>query len=219
MLTHRHFIAVMCFLFATSFAEAEHDIWSAAKEGDLVCSRKLIQLGADINEYDSRGGTPLHYASRLGHDDLVTLLIEHGASVNIGNSRNGVTPLMVATSFFNNNIVKILLENGANPNADDAFNFGGALHMAAHKNNYQAVEILIRHGALVGTRTSKTLQTPLHRAAYSCSYESFLLLLLAGANPWEMDARGNIPIDIILRLYIVGLCDIWHNASAPSSAK
>lgn len=51
----------------------------------------LVKAGAHVNEL-AKGGTPLHYAVQLGRSDLVSILIESGASLGIKDS-NGATPL------------------------------------------------------------------------------------------------------------------------------
>lgn len=51
----------------------------------------LIKAGAHVNEC-AKGGTPLHYAVQLGRSDLVSILIESGASLTIKDS-SGATPL------------------------------------------------------------------------------------------------------------------------------
>ena len=51
----------------------------------------LIKAGALVNEC-AKGGTPLHYAVQLGRSDLVSILIESGASLTIKDS-SGATPL------------------------------------------------------------------------------------------------------------------------------
>jgi len=44
---------------------------------------KLIQLGAGINRVDSKGRSPLMYASYMGYDNIVQLLIERNADVSV----------------------------------------------------------------------------------------------------------------------------------------
>lgn len=45
----------------------------------------LITRGADVNKVTFAGNTPLHTASGRDMDQMVKLLIQHGANVNIAN--------------------------------------------------------------------------------------------------------------------------------------
>jgi ankyrin repeat protein len=64
--------------------------------------QELIRLLNDenqvsfINTKDFRGNTPLHYASKLGHRDLISILLDHSADVIIHND-NFQNPLDLAT--------------------------------------------------------------------------------------------------------------------------
>ena len=51
--------------------------------------------------------------SSAGQEEVVRLLVEHGASVNV-QSQNGFTPLYMAAQENHDNVVKFLLANGAN---------------------------------------------------------------------------------------------------------
>ena len=72
---------------------------SASRDGhrnDAGVARLLIAHGADPNSRDVLGFTSLHRASDSGRIEIVRLLIEHGAKVEVKNDR-GKTPLDVAS--------------------------------------------------------------------------------------------------------------------------
>jgi ankyrin repeat protein len=96
--------------------------------------RRLIELGADVNHLDQRGGmTPLMYiattlrgrnlrGSQDERNEIARLLIEHGAHVNhaMGDGHvigDGQTTLHFAAKDKNADLVRMLVAAGANRNA------------------------------------------------------------------------------------------------------
>ena len=88
---------------------------------DIKAVQDLINGGANVNEPDENGFTPLMIAVGKQNPKIVKALINAGANVNVV-CKNGETPLMhVATKLCANpQIVKILLKAGADVNAKDA---------------------------------------------------------------------------------------------------
>jgi len=65
----------------------------AIKNGDLESVRAILDANDEIvNRRDESGATPLHYATLNGHRQIVRLLIERGAEINIFDSQFGATP-------------------------------------------------------------------------------------------------------------------------------
>lgn len=58
-------------------------------KGDLETVKKLIELGADVNE-SSNGMTPAMYAAKYNRCDILKLLVNHGANLK-AKSRKGFT--------------------------------------------------------------------------------------------------------------------------------
>ena len=92
---------------------------------DLI--KILLKKGANINEKDKNGVSPLHRAVRYRNPKVLEFLIKIGANVNYADKRNASTALHKVV--FNSGapsikgksdeaieIIKILLDNGANPN-------------------------------------------------------------------------------------------------------
>ncbi|MGI9473552.1 MAG: ankyrin repeat domain-containing protein [Rubripirellula sp.] len=64
-----------------------------ARSEDVAAIADLLETCPDIvNATDSNGATAMHYAAFNGHRDLVTLLIQNGASINMRDSEFGATP-------------------------------------------------------------------------------------------------------------------------------
>ncbi len=66
-----------------------------------------------INHQDSHGMTALHWAAAQGHDDIVKLLLDLGANIDLQNVQ-GNTPLHLAARNGNLSTVQLLLVRGAN---------------------------------------------------------------------------------------------------------
>lgn len=63
----------------------------------------------DLNGKNIGRWTPLMYASYIGHDNIVNLLLEAGVNVNATTAK-GLTPLMLAASCGNESIAYFLLQ-------------------------------------------------------------------------------------------------------------
>ncbi|RMJ16690.1 hypothetical protein CDV36_003647 [Fusarium kuroshium] len=77
----------------------------------------LLDEGADVEEKDKEGNTPLMHGAWLL--DTAEPLLARGADVNARN-KHGVTPLMKAVLYKDNtDVVRLFLEHGADPMAKD----------------------------------------------------------------------------------------------------
>jgi ankyrin repeat protein len=91
------------------------ELIEAAKRGDVPTTRKLLEGGnSDLSVADGFGRTALHYAARLGHEDIMRILIEAGAQVD-AKDNDGYTPLLRAIQGGDSNFgaVRQLLDAGA----------------------------------------------------------------------------------------------------------
>jgi hypothetical protein len=89
---------------------------------------EAIRRGANVNArfpdsyascYESKGTTPLHWASYLGNEKIVRFLLNRGADLEAKDEEYGATPLMFAVWRLNDEVVKILIHSGANVNQTD----------------------------------------------------------------------------------------------------
>jgi len=84
----------------------------AALEGNLPAIRQLIAAGADLDERDPFGSTPLIVAATFGHAEVAQALLEAGADLDQQNNE-GATALFTAALFCRTEIVAALLDKGA----------------------------------------------------------------------------------------------------------
>lgn len=103
---------LICFL-NICLAGPIHD---AADKGDLGTIKKLGSESAVlVNEKDSEGWTPLHYAAARGNLEIVKYLLSQGADINAKENME-YTPLINAVATSHYDVVRCLVEHGADLN-------------------------------------------------------------------------------------------------------
>jgi ankyrin repeat protein len=157
----------------------EGGLFEAASDGNVERVRELINAGEDVNQA-TNGWSPLQIAVDKGRDDVVQLLIEHGANPDTGDNR-GTTLLRGAIRKRDRAlIVKYLLEGGADVNARDD-NGSTALFDAVLARDDAIFDLLLEHGAdvnLTGYRDTSVLMS----ATMNNRNERMVKLLARGAN-------------------------------------
>lgn len=89
----------------------ENALMIASLQGLTPLVKLMIDKGAEVNKH---GWAPLHYAATNGHDDVVKLLLDNSAYIDV-ESPNGTTPLMMAARGGHASTVQLLLDQGADP--------------------------------------------------------------------------------------------------------
>ena len=121
--------------------------FQAAWGGDIEAMRRLIAQDPGLANARQcpAGATPLHVAAERGHDDVVRLLLEAGATVD-SRRIEGLTPLHLAAGVGRFATVRRLLAAGADPNSRES---GGwtPLHRAASQGHDNVVRLLLPLGA------------------------------------------------------------------------
>ncbi len=137
-------------------------------KGDGVrVAQLLLDRGADVKAQPKGHWTPLNWASYYGKPDMVRVLIDHGATVNL-NAENGLlrTPLQdVSRGEYESQddgvrVAQLLLERGADVNAQD-INRETPLHFASSSGRIEIARVLLDHGAIAIAEASEG-ETPLH---------------------------------------------------------
>lgn len=91
----------------------------AAQKDRGSSARMLLNAGAHVDAASTRyGTTALMMAAMNGYDEVVTVLLQYGASINAQN-KSGFTPLMLAARNGRYSTVALLLRHGASKNVRD----------------------------------------------------------------------------------------------------
>ena len=79
-------IALLAFasvLAGVARADANEDLLSAARAGDLTAVKKAVDGGAVLETKTPYGQTPLYLAAMNGHEEVVRFLLDKGASTDV----------------------------------------------------------------------------------------------------------------------------------------
>ena len=123
-------------------------IFEAAATGQQDIFQYQIGIQSNkLNEWSSDGFTLIGLASFFGKKDIVELLLDRKADVNIpSNNDFRVTPLHSAAAVSQYEIAQLLLQNGAKINAVQ-MNGVTPLHSAANNGNVEMVKLFLENGA------------------------------------------------------------------------
>jgi len=175
-------------------------IWSAARQGSKIWVLQSLADGAKIEERGgTEGSTSLQTASQHGCEEVVEVLLEHGADA-AAKDNDGDTSLHVASRYGRTAVVQQLLHNfslryrkvstqlSAKDNAGRT-----ALHTAAHQGQEAVMKLLLDSGAEISPPDNAGM-TPLHSAALLGRKATVRLLLERNADVSARDNNGETPL-------------------------
>jgi len=157
----------------------------------------LLLLGAKggkrvrINERNPQheGYTLLAEAAALGHNRVVKLLLERGATPDTSTD-SGFTPLTLALRAGHDGTAQILVNGGAGLDASDtAYGKTALLWAVENKASGSIIKLLCDKGCDLDARSRQGL-TALMLAADANNADIVRVLLQAGANPKTQDQRA-----------------------------
>lgn len=157
--------------------------------------KKLAKIpfgGLGVNVTNQDGSTPLHVAALHGREDLITLLLKHGASAGARNVNQAV-PLHLACQKGHFQVVKCLLDSNAKPNKKDVSG-NTPLIYACSNGHHEVAALLLQHGASINVSNNKG-NTALHEAVMEKHVFVVELLLLHGASVRVLNKRQRTAID------------------------
>ncbi|KAL8893724.1 MAG: hypothetical protein Q9192_004985 [Flavoplaca navasiana] len=165
----------------------------AAQAGSVVEVEMLLSQGADIEAIHRQSGrNALAVGSHCGNENVVQLLLQHGADVNTRDA-SSLCPLHLAAMRGHYGVIEQLLQEHAKvdelgPNDETP------LRIASDKGYTEVVDLLIRARAKVNTRDKKAMSTPLHKAAGNGDEAMVDLLIKHGAHTEAKDAELMTPL-------------------------
>jgi len=181
---------VIAAVLFVALAQAQ-SLGDAVLYGNAQAAQALIAAGADVNQFDETGMTPLMIAASEGRVAMTRLLLDAHADVNLV-GQDGTTALMRAASANRRDEIQLLLQHGA---AVDAKNAGGmtALMAAAFGGYAEAVRALVAAKADPNVRDNQG-RSALMAASASGDAATVDVLLKAGADPDVADAGHGTPM-------------------------
>lgn len=120
---------------------------AAARAGNAVRIRRLLDQGADPNFKDRRGRAALLLSAKGGHGATAQALLARGADAN-ATDENGKSVLMYASENGDGKLVRALLQRKVDVNAANKFG-ETALINAAWRGRDSVAETLLDRGAVI----------------------------------------------------------------------
>ena len=172
-------ISALALAQAPALTKAEQ-FQDAARKGDAAAVKKLLDEGVDVNTKFRYNATALFYACDHGHVEVVKMLLDRGAAMDLKDTFYGFTPLMLAMGPAqkkkpeHTEIAKLLIAKGA-PGQDTA------LSMAIQGNDTGMATYILEQGKVSAASLSDALEI----ARTQGKTEVAAMLEKAGAKPYE----------------------------------
>lgn len=166
----------------------------ASKQGELGLAKRMVGLGANVNELTQTGGTPLMFAVLGNHVSVARWLHQSGADINAKGS-NGWSAATIAGAKGQTDMLRWLIDAGADINSPDVYRFT-PLMRAVDNQHAESVEILLLKGKASVEFKDESDNTALHFAVANQQSAVIKLLLSHGADPSQVNRNGISPVDL-----------------------
>ncbi|XP_049875100.1 ankyrin repeat and SOCS box protein 3-like [Pectinophora gossypiella] len=177
--------------------EGHTALYLACREtASLKTIKALLESAEDIANYGSTESvTPLHIASSQGRVDLIQLLIDHGAIVNVQDF-DGDTPMHDATLQMKHEAVDVLLHAGGDPDIKNEPHYI-PFHLACYKGCYDTIKVLYPFVTDINQQSTNG-DTPLILAVQGYNDDVVRFLLKNGADPHIKNVFGELAMNMAL---------------------
>ena len=176
----RALVVIVLSLAFSGTARAQSTLADRIQAGDRKAALEMIAAGANVNQAQPDGTTPLQWATYRVDRELVDRLLKQGAKANVVN-HYGASPLHEAVRVANPELTGMLLEAGADANAANEDGMT-ALMLAARTGNVAVAELLVKAGADVNRREQFKKQSAVMWAAGENHPEMVAFLVAEGAD-------------------------------------
>lgn len=180
----------------------------AIKEGNLEKLKELVALGSNINYKDEYGYTPLIWAVKCNHKNIIEFLISKGVDREIKDNHGfnssvnyNRTALFWAVSLQYTEIVKLLIENGAYINVKDSWGYT-LLIWAVISEYFEIIEYLIDKKIDINTQDNDGRTALSH--SINKNIEISKILIKHGANVNSIDKNNNSILKEAIELHSHG---------------
>ena len=152
----------------------------AARKGDAATVKRLLDEGVDVNTKFRYGATALFYACDHGHLEVVKVLLDRGAAMDLKDTYYGFTPLALATGPAqkkkpeHSEIAKLLIQKGA-PGKEQA------LTGAVQAGDASLAKVILDSGGIAAANLTDALEM----AKTANKPDLVTLLEASGAKPYE----------------------------------
>jgi len=130
----------------TRKGKGRQELWESARVGNIdALTDKLVR--SDTYAADGKDlSHGIHAAAAHGRDDVIDLLVRHGANPSDSELPQGFTPIMVASAKGHVHALLLLIDRGGDMNATNEMGMT-ALHLAASSGQAHCVKALVAEGA------------------------------------------------------------------------
>ncbi len=154
-------MAFFCMLVLSACTPSIHDLVGNAPAEEV---KTLLEKHPErVHDINPLGQGPLHYAVMYKRMDLMPLLLEKGADIDLADN-TGMTPLHVTALYGRREATRWLLDQGASLEALDMFG-DTPVHTAAAFDQGGVLKVLIDAGAALDPK-NKAGKTPLELAQH-----------------------------------------------------
>ncbi|KAL9100092.1 MAG: hypothetical protein Q9163_004500 [Psora crenata] len=203
-LLKRNFTPVHRIVFGLTKADLREHLTLSTSEIDSTCSlgrtplcwaalrtdpndvRVLVESGAALHLFDSRGQSPVHFAAETGHIESLKVLLATAAQMEFSDRRLQIAAAARVTEY-ESQVVKAVSNFCLQLVEAKDYKGRSALYLACRNNKKAHVSILLDYGANIDDIDTALGRSSLHISIYWNCHDVISLLLGQGASTLIVD--------------------------------